>query len=280
MINAIMNMNKMIIRDVNLSFNVEKFSKEFTDMLIASLIDFFFDYDQITFAEKCWDLTTFMISFKLLKMIKFSQKIINSIVQFVRMIIEIFWKHIIASRCWFFVDDINVDDSRSNYDNKEAFFKMRLYILKHIQWLNAILMNLKKTDYTITDEKFQFCVADFKIVDFICDLNDRFSETTKMIKILKWFSCRNVSEVRVFIEVCVYYRIWIMNFVIIVVLIYRLLKNEKLFVWEKKQKIAMNILKLTLTTASALKSLNYFFLIDEIILTVNFSLKKWSAIFS
>ena len=53
MINVIMNMNKMIIRDVNLFFNVEKFLKEFADMLITSLIDFFFNYDQITFAEKC-----------------------------------------------------------------------------------------------------------------------------------------------------------------------------------------------------------------------------------
>ena len=90
MINAIMNMNEVIIRDVNLSFNVKKFLKKFADMLITSLIDFFFNYDQITFAEKCRDLTIFMISFKLLKMIKFSQKIINSIVQFVRIIIEIF----------------------------------------------------------------------------------------------------------------------------------------------------------------------------------------------
>ena len=36
----------------------------------------------------------------------------------------------------------------------------------------------------------------------------------------------------------------------------------------------MNILKLTLTIASVLKLLNYFFLIDEIILTMNFNLKK------
>ena len=46
-------------------------------------------------------------------------------------------------------------------------------------------MNLKKTNYIISDEKFQFCVADLKIVDFICDLNDRFFETIKIIKILK-----------------------------------------------------------------------------------------------
>ena len=71
-----------------------------------------------------------------------------------------------------------------------------------------------------------------------------------------------------------------MNFVIIVAPIYRLLKNGKSFVWKKKQKTAMNILKLTLTTASVLKPLNYFSLIDEIILAVNFSLKKWNVILS
>ena len=40
----------------------------------------------------------------------------------------------------------------------------------------------------------------------------------------------------------------------------------------------MNTLKLILTTASTLKFLNYSFLIDEIILTVDFSLKKWDVI--
>ena len=90
MINAIMNINEIIIRDVNLSFNVKKFLKKFANMLITLLIDFFFDYDQITLTKKCRDLTTFMISLKLLKIIKLSQKVINSIVQFVKMIIEIF----------------------------------------------------------------------------------------------------------------------------------------------------------------------------------------------
>ena len=46
-------------------------------------------------------------------------------------------------------------------------------------------MNLKKTNCTISNKKFQFCVINFKIVDFICDLNNKFFETTKMIKILK-----------------------------------------------------------------------------------------------
>ena len=83
-------MNEIIICDVNLLLNIKKFLKEFINMLIMLLINFFFDYDQMMLVEKCRDLTTFMTSFEFLKMIKLSQKIINSIVQFVRMITEIF----------------------------------------------------------------------------------------------------------------------------------------------------------------------------------------------
>ena len=111
------------------------------------------------------------------------------------------------------------------------------------------------------------------------ELHDiRSFETAKIIKILEWPSCHDVSKVRTFINVCVYYRIWVMNFVIIISLIYCLLKNKKFFVWAEEQKNVMNILKLILTTASTLRLLNYSFLTDEIILAVDFSLKKWSVI--
>ena len=53
MINVIMNMKEMIIHDVNLPFNIEKFLKKFANILITSLINFFSDYDQITLIEKC-----------------------------------------------------------------------------------------------------------------------------------------------------------------------------------------------------------------------------------
>ena len=55
-------------------------------------------------------------------------------------------------------------------------------------------------------------------------------------------------------------------------------EERKIFCVKKKQKIAMNILKLILTITSVLKSLNYFFLIERIILTINFNLKKWNVI--
>ena len=46
-------------------------------------------------------------------------------------------------------------------------------------------VNLKKTDYTISNKKFQFYMFDPKIIDFICDSDNRFFKTAKIIKILK-----------------------------------------------------------------------------------------------
>ncbi len=45
MINAAMNINKIIIKDVNLLSDVNKFFKEFIDMIMIFLIDLFSEYD-------------------------------------------------------------------------------------------------------------------------------------------------------------------------------------------------------------------------------------------
>ena len=79
MINVEMNINEVIIRDVNLSFNVEEFVKEFAKMCVAFLIDFFSEYDQIILIEKFRDLTAFMIFLNLFRMTRLSQSAINLI---------------------------------------------------------------------------------------------------------------------------------------------------------------------------------------------------------
>ena len=154
MINVAMNMNEVIIRNINLLFNVEEFSKEIAKIYVVFLINFFFEYDQVILIEKFRDLTAFMTFLNLFQMIRLSQNVINSMTQFVRIIIELLKKHIITSHCWSFVDDINVKNSRSNYDEKEVFFKIQLFIIKHVQWLNAVLINLKKTNCIILNKKF------------------------------------------------------------------------------------------------------------------------------
>ena len=49
-------------------------------------------------------------------------------------------------------------------------------------------------------------MSELKIVNFIYDSNDKFSEIAKIMKIFEWFSCCDVLKIRAFINVCVYYR--------------------------------------------------------------------------
>jgi hypothetical protein len=53
MINAAMNMNKIIIRDVNLLSDVNEFFKEFIKIIMISFINLFSEYNQITLTKIC-----------------------------------------------------------------------------------------------------------------------------------------------------------------------------------------------------------------------------------
>jgi hypothetical protein len=73
-------MNRVIIRNANLSFAIDEFSEEFADCVIISLMNLFFEYDQLSLIEKCRDMTIFMISFNLMKMTTIFMKAINFVI--------------------------------------------------------------------------------------------------------------------------------------------------------------------------------------------------------
>ena len=58
-------------------------------MRVTLLIDFFFKYNGIILIEKSRDLIVFITFLNLLRMTQLFQKAINSMTQFVRVIIEI-----------------------------------------------------------------------------------------------------------------------------------------------------------------------------------------------
>ncbi len=183
MINAAMNMNKIIIRDVNLFSDVNEFFKEFVDMIIIFLIDLFSEYDQITLTKIYQDLTAFMTSLRLLRQTTLLQDVINFVAQFVRIIIKILKNLLEICRC--FLDDIEVKKSKTIYDNAEIASEVHQFVLKHIKNLDFVFLNFELIDCIISDEKLQFCMSSIKIVKFVCDFHDRRSEDFKIIKILE-----------------------------------------------------------------------------------------------
>ncbi len=70
------------------------------------------------------------------------------------------------------------------------------------------------------------------MIEYIYNFEDRYPDVFKVVKILEWFSSNDIITARVFISVCVYFRIWIEYFVLIAISIYILFKKGVEFRWE------------------------------------------------
>ena len=132
MINAILKMNRVIVRNVNLFFAIDEFVENFVKCAVVFFIDFFIDYNQIEFDKICRDLTTFMTFIELLKMTILFQKIINFVAQFVRIIIRIFCDYIF-DKAKFFFDDIEIKKLKTIYNDEKIIFDICKYMTKHIR---------------------------------------------------------------------------------------------------------------------------------------------------
>jgi len=61
-----MHINKVTIKDINISLNIEQFVKEFTGLQAVSLVNMQSEYDQIELNKKSCDITGFMTVLNLL----------------------------------------------------------------------------------------------------------------------------------------------------------------------------------------------------------------------
>ena len=83
------------------------------------------------------------------------------------------------------MNDITVKNDRNDYDNKKVVSEIRIFVLRHIQNLNKMLIDIKRSKIVIFDKTSQFCMFDIKIIDFVCDEINRHSDNFKIIKIIK-----------------------------------------------------------------------------------------------
>src|SRR5438034_11704151 len=130
-----MNMNKVIIRDVNLLSNCEDFTKDFVSMTVSSLLDLYADYDQMKLNKESRDMTAFQTSLSLLRMTTIFIRVMNLIRQFVQATQQILAKYI-SHDMIVYLNDVEVKDLKIKYNNEKMLSEVRKYVLKHLQHLN------------------------------------------------------------------------------------------------------------------------------------------------
>jgi hypothetical protein len=128
------------------------------------------------------------------------------------------------------MDNIGIKGLKTTYNNEEIIPRIRRYILKYIIWMDEILTNLKKARCTISGAKSQFYMSRLRIIKFICDTLKQHSNISKIIKIVKWLPPNNITEIKAFIKMIIYYRMFVKNFAIIAAPIYSLIRKGIRFI--------------------------------------------------
>jgi hypothetical protein len=73
--------------------------------------------------------------------------------------------------------------------------------------------------------KSQFYKDGLNIVGFICNLKGRELSIDKIIRIMNWKMPKNIKEVKGFLGLYIYFRIWVKDFGLIINPIYSLFKK-------------------------------------------------------
>jgi hypothetical protein len=92
--------------------------------------------------------------------------------------------------------------------------------------MDRILTDLKRVGYTISEAKSQFYMSKFRVVGFIYDALKRHPDISKIIKIVEWLFPNDITEIKVFVRMAIYYKIFIKNFALIAALIYSLIRKR------------------------------------------------------
>ena len=136
-----------------------------------------------------------------------------------------------------FIDDIAVKPKTKSYFRdrngrpEEVVPGIRRFVLEVIISLDKVLADIERAGATISGEKSEFLKKSWKVVAYICGEKGKSPEEVKMKKIEGWPPCKNVTDVKAFIGLCVYYRIWIRDFSVIVEPLFRLMKKDQDFEW-------------------------------------------------
>ena len=280
LINSAQKINAVSIRDASLPPAVVEFSERFAGYPVVSSVNLFSGYHQCTLDPASRDITAFHMPLVLIRIITLPMGYTNTVKIFDRVMRKVLQHQILRGRCEPFIDNVAAKPpSQSTYPDADGKPKMSaipgvcLCILEAIQSHDDVLADIERTGKTISGFKSAFVCEGLKIVSFVCDSEGRQPVAEKVRKIVEWPACRNVTEARAFIGICVYYPAWIKDFSVVAEPIFRLFchnhvtskappekkrkRKEVEVLRGAEQEKVMEKLKTALSSAPALKPLVY-----------------------
>lgn len=147
-----------------------------------------------------------------------------------------------------FLDDVPIKgcDEREKDDEALDLRGCYKFVTNHIKYFDKILSKVEEVNLTLSRLKSVFGVGEILIMGYLCTTNVRRPCPAKIDAIQRMKeTCINVTEVRRFFGVCIFYLIWILHYAHVIDPLYQLLRKNQRFLWSDSHLKAMQKLKMS-----------------------------------
>jgi hypothetical protein len=256
-------LNKVSIRDAGLLPVLDEFVEPFAGRQCYTSFDLFWGYDARIVDPISRDLTAFYTPLGLLRLTCLPMGYTNSPAEFQTCMTFIIADEI-PHTANIFIDDLPIRGPATQYLDENGIPEVlpenpgiRRFIWEHANDVHRIMHKIKCAGATFSPKKTQICRPEVVITGHKCSIDGRVPEETRTEKVLKWPVPRNITEVRGFLGLCGTVRIWIANYSQLARPLTELVRKDTEFVWDDRRQEAFDLLKSKVTTAPALRPIDY-----------------------
>ncbi|KAI7947611.1 hypothetical protein MJO28_009519 [Puccinia striiformis f. sp. tritici] len=274
-------MNKVTIKDAGLPPATEEFVESFAGRACYGLGDIMGGYDERELAEESRPLTTFDTPIGRFQLTRLPQGATNSVAVYQAQMMWILQDEI-PEHVGVFIDDGGIKGPRTDYDGEvlEENKGIRRFIWEYAVVLERVLFRIEEAGLTISGKKFACCVPALDIVGHVVCKEGRTVSRKKKNKVLTWPTPQNVTELKGFLGVVTYVRIFIENLSEIASPLRKLTRKDEEWNWTDECDAAFKRLKILVGQDITLKKLDFSEGAGEITLAVDSSFVAAGAVLS
>ena len=280
LVHALEPLNAVTIAHSGIPPATDELANHFAGRACGAVLDLYSGYDHRDLDESSRDFTTFQTPFGALRLVKLPQGWTNSVPIFHDDVTYILTDEIPKFTIPY-IDDVPIRGPGSRYIQKDGTYEtipenkgIRRFVWEHFQNMNRIVQRIKYCGGTFSGKKALLCLDSFPVVGHVCSYEGRRPSTDRVGVIQRWLPLTSASEVRQFLGVVGYMRMFIKDYTVMQRPLNRLLHADVEFEWTEKEQASMDAIKHAVANCEALKPLNYEWESD-IVLAVDTS---WMAI--
>ena len=263
MVHDLQKLNGVTIRDSGVPPILDEFVEAYAGRSVYSVLDMYWGFYARTLDPRSRDMTAFQTPLGVLRITSLPMGFTNSPSEFQACMVFILQDEIphVAD---VFIDDIPIKGPVGCYvnpDGKEEHIpenpEIRRFMWEHLNDLHRVLHRIGEAGGTVSGKKMQLCKTEVEIVGQKCSREGREPTDVRTQRIKDWPTPVNLTEVRGFLGLCGTVRIWIRNYSQIARALVDLTRKDAPFEWGEEQEEAFQKLKELVSTAPALKPIDY-----------------------